>query len=286
MTEAGRKEPLDRPRPPTVHTSPHPVNAFFPVHPVRSPRSTGVIRTWSVGATMALALITLVAAACAPAPASSSGSVPLAPAPTRMPATAVPTSVPYAPTAVPATAPTPVPLTASRSAAPASPSVPPATTSASTAGAGVGVAAPAPSATAPRVAPTPVLAAGALKSGRAVITTASGKQVYLTLEVADTPQSMQRGLMDRLSMPEDAGMLFVFAGDQRTPFWMKDTLIPLSIAFISGDGQILEIQDMQPLTEDLHRPSYSYRYALEVNQGFFGRHGLGVGDRVEFQLGG
>jgi hypothetical protein len=62
---------------------------------------------------------------------------------------------------------------------------------------------------------------------------------------------------------------------------MKDTLIPLSIAFIASDGLILETQEMEALTEELHTPARAYSYALEVNQGWFGRHGLGAGDRVE-----
>ena len=81
-------------------------------------------------------------------------------------------------------------------------------------------------------------------------------------------------------------MLFIFVVDQQGPFWMKDTLIPLSIAFIAADGRILEIQDMAPMTEELHRPAQSYRYALEVNQGFFSRNGVNPGDQVEIQLGG
>ena len=76
-------------------------------------------------------------------------------------------------------------------------------------------------------------------------------------------------------------MLFVPGGDTRTGFWMKDTKIPLSIAFIASDGTILETQDMEPLSEELHRPARAYYYALEVNQGWFERHGLGLGDRVE-----
>ena len=79
-------------------------------------------------------------------------------------------------------------------------------------------------------------------------------------------------------------MLFVFSSDQQAAFWMKDTFIPLSIAFIAADGRILEIQDMQPLSTDLHRPPSAYRYALEVNQGFL--KSVKAGDRVEFQLGG
>ncbi|KKM61697.1 hypothetical protein LCGC14_1529160, partial [marine sediment metagenome] len=90
-----------------------------------------------------------------------------------------------------------------------------------------------------------------------------------------------RGLMDREELPEDGGMLFVFLGDTQAAFWMKDTLIPLSIAFIAADGTILDVQDMEPLSEDAHRPPEPYRYALEVNQGWFREHGLGRGDRVE-----
>ncbi len=81
-------------------------------------------------------------------------------------------------------------------------------------------------------------------------------------------------------------MLFLFPSDGQAPFWMKNTLIPLSIAFISQDGRILEVQDMAPQTEDLHQPKQPYRYALEVNQGFFRKNGVSAGDKIEFQLGG
>ena len=76
-------------------------------------------------------------------------------------------------------------------------------------------------------------------------------------------------------------MLFIFSGDTKAGFWMKDTLIPLSIAFIAADGTILDVQEMEPLSEDKHRPPAPYRYALEVNQGWFQEHGLGPGGRVE-----
>jgi uncharacterized protein len=120
----------------------------------------------------------------------------------------------------------------------------------------------------------------------ASIVTASGKQLYVKLEVADTPQSMATGLMNRTYLAPDAGMVFVFPADDQVPFWMKDTLIPLSIAFVASNGTIVEIQDMQPETEDLHRPAKPYRYALEVNQGYFGNNGVSAGDKIEFQLGG
>ena len=76
-------------------------------------------------------------------------------------------------------------------------------------------------------------------------------------------------------------MLFIFSGDTEAGFWMKDTLIPLSIAFIAADGTILDVQEMEPLSEDKHRPPAPYRYALEVNQGWFEERGFGTGDRVE-----
>ena len=108
----------------------------------------------------------------------------------------------------------------------------------------------------------------------------------MTLEVADTSESRAVGLMRRSSMPETAGMLFIFPSDNQAPFWMKDTWIPLSIAFISSDGRIVDIQDMQPMTEDLHQSAQPYRYALEVNQGFFKKNAVSTGDRVDLQLGG
>lgn len=92
--------------------------------------------------------------------------------------------------------------------------------------------------------------------------------------------------MNRTHLDADAGMLFTFPAEDRAPFWMKNTLIPLSIAFVSSGGVILETQDMQPLSEDLHTPASPYKYALEVNQGYFASNGIAPGDKVEFQLGG
>lgn len=120
----------------------------------------------------------------------------------------------------------------------------------------------------------------------ATITTGDGRRVRVRLEVAATPESRAVGLSRRQSLPEDAGMLFVFPSDGQAAFWMKDTSIPLSIAFISAEGRILEIQDMDALSEELHRPAQPYRYALEVNRSFFRRSGVTVGDTVEFHLGG
>ena len=102
----------------------------------------------------------------------------------------------------------------------------------------------------------------------------------LTVEIACDDLSRTLGLMNRDSLPEDQGMLFVFARAQSLSFWMKDTRIPLSIAFLSDEGEILQIEDMKPLDERSTVSDKHGRYALEVNQGWFQRHGLGVGSRI------
>lgn len=106
-------------------------------------------------------------------------------------------------------------------------------------------------------------------------------EVYVRVEVVDTPETRQRGLMGRTSLAEDAGMLFVWPEDASSAFHMKDTLIPLSIAFISADGVVLRILDMEPCTADpcpTYDPQTSYRWALEVNKGAFARWGVREGD--------
>ncbi len=113
------------------------------------------------------------------------------------------------------------------------------------------------------------------------LTNDAGGRAELTVELATTSAARGRGLMGREELAEDRGMLFVFPSDTEAGFWMKDTSIPLSIAFIAEDGTILDVQDMEPFSTELHRPPRPYRYALEVNQGWFGRNGIGPGDRVE-----
>ncbi len=128
-------------------------------------------------------------------------------------------------------------------------------------------------------------ACGGDDSGLATVTIVpsddEGARAELTVEVPRTREEFSRGLMFRESLPEDRGMLFVFGEDTQTGFWMKDTSIALSIAFIAEDGTILDIQEMEPLSTEAHQPPGPYRYALEVNQGWFRRHGFGPGDRVE-----
>ncbi len=102
----------------------------------------------------------------------------------------------------------------------------------------------------------------------------------LQVEVADTPQARATGLMGRTSLGSDAGMLFVFEQQGTHCFWMRNTLIPLSIAFLADDGTIVDIQDMQPQTLTFHCPRGPVRYALEVAQGGFRSKGIALGMRV------
>jgi uncharacterized protein len=130
-----------------------------------------------------------------------------------------------------------------------------------------------PVATGPETSALPIL----------TITNSIGEEVPVRVEIADTDAEWQTGLMGRTTLEGDAGMLFVFDQEQTLSFWMKDTLIPLSIAYIDAEGRIVDIQDMQPL-DDIP-PQYvsaePARYALEVNQGFFEERSVTVGDMVE-----
>jgi uncharacterized membrane protein (UPF0127 family) len=82
-------------------------------------------------------------------------------------------------------------------------------------------------------------------------------------------------------MGESNGMLFIFEEPSPQAMWMKNTLIPLSVAFIRADGRILNIEDMQPLTEDAHASSGDALFAIEMNLGWFRKRGIAAGDRVE-----
>lgn len=99
-------------------------------------------------------------------------------------------------------------------------------------------------------------------------------------EIASTPASRQHGLMGRAALPDSHGMLFVFDETDLHCFWMKDTPLPLSIAFITPQGRIISLADMQPYSEAVHCPSAAVRYALEMPQGWFDRSGIHIGDLV------
>lgn len=99
----------------------------------------------------------------------------------------------------------------------------------------------------------------------------------LKLELAKTEQEQQLGLMFRKSMPENQGMLFVFQKEQTLSFWMKNTLIPLSIAYLDKSLKIIDIQDMKPLDLTPHPSKKPAQFALELNQGWFKKHGVKEG---------
>jgi uncharacterized membrane protein (UPF0127 family) len=99
-------------------------------------------------------------------------------------------------------------------------------------------------------------------------------------EVANTTATRSQGLMQRKAMAEGAGMLFVFEQSAAHCMWMKDTLIPLSVAFIDESGQIVNVADMQPLDETTHCALRPARYALEMNQGWFKKRGIVAGTAI------
>jgi hypothetical protein len=103
----------------------------------------------------------------------------------------------------------------------------------------------------------------------------------ITAEVVSTPETRATGLMNRFSLKPDSGMLFVFERAEPLAFWMKNTYIPLSIAFMDADGRILNIEDMAPQTENSHWSRGPGRYALEMRKGWFAERGIKAGDRVE-----
>jgi len=109
--------------------------------------------------------------------------------------------------------------------------------------------------------------------------TVKGQQITAELVANDSDRA--RGLMERESMAADHGMLFAYPDEKVRGFWMKNTWIPLSIAFADDEGVIVRIADMQP--HDLTRTSslYPAMYALEMNQGWFAEHGVAKGDRIE-----
>ncbi len=99
-------------------------------------------------------------------------------------------------------------------------------------------------------------------------------------QVALTPQERQTGLMYRKEMPAHEGMLFVFEQPSQQCFWMKNTLLPLTAAFIADDGTIVNLEDMKPQTLDSHCSAKPVRYVLEMNQGWFAKKGIKAGAKL------
>jgi hypothetical protein len=99
-------------------------------------------------------------------------------------------------------------------------------------------------------------------------------------QLAMTPEQHQIGLMYRTEMPQGEGMLFVFQNPSKQCFWMKNTILPLTAAFIADDGSIVNLEDMKPQTTDSHCSLKPVRYVLEMNQGWFARKGIKAGNRL------
>lgn len=116
----------------------------------------------------------------------------------------------------------------------------------------------------------PKLAATPLTAGMHVI----------QAELALTPTQQMVGMMHRRTMGANEGMLFVYDEAHRLCFWMRNTLLPLTIAFIGDDGRIVHLADMKPLDENSHCTTEPVRFALEMNQGWFAKRGLKKGDRL------
>ena len=120
----------------------------------------------------------------------------------------------------------------------------------------------------------------ALDRNTVEIASKSGVHVF-AVEMADTEAAREKGLMYRKSLPPGQGMLFDFHSDQPVRFWMKNTYIPLSIAFVDASGHILNIEDMRPQDESTHWSRGPALYAIEMRKGWFADKGIAAGDRVE-----
>ena len=117
----------------------------------------------------------------------------------------------------------------------------------------------------------------------------SGAKTHrFVVEVARSAQEQETGLMNRPSLGPDRGMIFPYDPPQPVSFWMKDTLIPLSIAFVDEAGRVIDVLDMQPCESD-PCPTYGvddpYVFAIEANLGWFDDHGVGPGDEAELRTG-
>jgi len=102
----------------------------------------------------------------------------------------------------------------------------------------------------------------------------------INAELATTPEQREIGLMFRTAMPTGDGMLFVFERPGQQCFWMKNTLIPLSVAFVADDGSVVNIDDMKPQTLDGHCSTSPVRYVLEMNVGWFAKRGIKAGSKI------
>jgi len=106
------------------------------------------------------------------------------------------------------------------------------------------------------------------------------RQQPIEAQLATTPEQRRIGLMHRTQMPENEGMLFIYQDDAERCFWMQDTPLPLSTAFIDKDGIIVKLAVMQPLTNKSHCSEQPVRFVLEMQQGWFKKHEITTGERL------
>jgi uncharacterized protein len=111
-------------------------------------------------------------------------------------------------------------------------------------------------------------------------TTLSAGMFQISAQIAQTPEQREIGLMFRPSMPQAEGMLFIFEQPSKQCFWMKNTLLPLTAAFVADDGAIVNLVDMQPQTTHSHCSEKPVRYVLEMNQGWFAKKGIKAGHKI------
>ena len=114
-------------------------------------------------------------------------------------------------------------------------------------------------------------------------TTLSAGMHLINAQLAATPEQRSIGLMYRREMPANEGMLFVFERAEVQCFWMKNTLLPLTAAFVSDDGTVVNLADMKPQTTDSHCSTQPVRYVLEMHQGWFDKRGIKAGSRLSGQ---
>ena len=128
-----------------------------------------------------------------------------------------------------------------------------------------------------------------VRSSKVSFITDSGAK-EISVEIADNHMERAMGLMNRTSLAEDSGMLFIFDSEGTRSFWMKDTLIPLDMIFVSGDMKIVHIEkNVQPCRQlacDHYSSIYPAKYVVEVNAGFSDMHGIETGDNIEISMGG
>jgi hypothetical protein len=125
-----------------------------------------------------------------------------------------------------------------------------------------------------------VLAAWPLAAQPLPVESLNVRFFQITAEIAQTPNQRAKGLMGRQSLPQNHGMLFVFEQAEQQCFWMRNTPLPLTIAFIADDGKIVNFADMTPFSDQAHCSAKPVRFALEMEQGWFKKRGVLAGDAI------